>query len=113
MRLSKTEAARRIGISLTTLDRKIKEGKLRSEHGGLTTFGKPSVHIPIKSIGEYLGITDENELNRRLGIAIDPPVEVPAIAPESPRNDSKALDDPTGFPYPDISEPGALDPKWR
>src|SRR5437016_3982654 len=99
IKLTKAEACRRIGISITTLDRKAKEGKIKYIYGENTKFGKPSVHIPIESIGEYLGISDETELNKRLGIDVDKPVEPPAIAPQSPISHPKAMDDPTGYPY--------------
>src|SRR5437588_473836 len=107
IKLTKAEACRRLGISITTLDRRAKEGKIKYIYGEKNKFGKQSVTVDIGSIGAWLGISDENDLNRRLGIDVDSRV----IASQCPTSDPKAIDDPTGFSYPDISVQGALDPK--
>jgi hypothetical protein len=45
LRLQRLQAAAHLGISVTTLDRWIKSGKLQAERGELTSAGKPTVWV--------------------------------------------------------------------
>lgn len=83
-KLRRADAIARLGISKSTFDRHVREGKLTVERDSTELLaGHPAVYVTLAELGRYLGISDDTALRVRLELPVEkaepqqtaPPVE--------------------------------------
>jgi hypothetical protein len=59
IRLTQSQAAVQLGISVRTLQRRIRKGQIKTEHGPLTPFGRPGVFVLLEDKEPSASVTRE------------------------------------------------------